>query len=229
MPVDYSIISIGTLACNPLWGEGDAVRSAHATTTLVTSGEERILIDPSLPAAALDARLYERSGLRLKDITKVFLTSFRACHRMALPVMDDVPWFLHDDEKAYVDAYLRDLIKHSAGEVSADDRQRLGDELDLLHRCKSAPTQLARDVQIFPSPGATPGCCAVLLTPVVGTVVVAGEAIISRIYLEQGRVSDESADATVAQQSMQDILEVADFIVPGYDNVFPVLGKLFGV
>ncbi|MFM1936342.1 MAG: hypothetical protein RI990_1301, partial [Planctomycetota bacterium] len=32
---DFRVISIGTLAHNPLWGERGDVRAAHATTTLI--------------------------------------------------------------------------------------------------------------------------------------------------------------------------------------------------
>ena len=60
MTVDYRVISIGAMSAHPLWGEKLDVRPGHATTTLVTSGDAKILVDPSLPAQALEARLSER-------------------------------------------------------------------------------------------------------------------------------------------------------------------------
>ena len=77
--MDIRVISIGTLAANPLWNEkpGAAVRSGHATTTLVRSGKRTILIDPGLPAAALAARLAERTGIHAGEVTHVFLTAFK--------------------------------------------------------------------------------------------------------------------------------------------------------
>ena len=53
MSATTRIISIGTLAANPQWGERGALRPAHATTTLVVSGAAKILVDPSLPPQAL--------------------------------------------------------------------------------------------------------------------------------------------------------------------------------
>ena len=63
-PPQFRVISIGTLAAHPLWDERGEVRTGHATTSLVTTDQTRILIDPSLPPAALTARLEERSRLR---------------------------------------------------------------------------------------------------------------------------------------------------------------------
>lgn len=53
MSVEYCVVSIGALSFNRLWGEGVPVRTAHATTTLVKTGKRVILVDPSLPVAAL--------------------------------------------------------------------------------------------------------------------------------------------------------------------------------
>ena len=74
--MDFRIISIGCLAAHPLWNERGAVRTGHATTTLITSGKRRILVDPGLPPQALSARLSERAGISPQDVTDVFLTSF---------------------------------------------------------------------------------------------------------------------------------------------------------
>ena len=59
------IISIGAPSSNPLWGEkpGAAVRTGHATTTLIQSGKKNILIDPGLPAPILAQRLGDRITL----------------------------------------------------------------------------------------------------------------------------------------------------------------------
>ena len=70
--MDVRIISIGTLSRNRLWNEFDAVRTPHATTTLVRArGDRAILVDPGLPAAVLGVRLNERTGLRPDQITAV--------------------------------------------------------------------------------------------------------------------------------------------------------------
>src|SRR6266700_3100465 len=82
--IRFDIISIGTLSRNRLWGETQAVRTAHATCTLIRSGKRSILVDPGLPAPAMGAHLYERTGLRPERIDSVFLTNFRPAHRAGL-------------------------------------------------------------------------------------------------------------------------------------------------
>lgn len=69
---DFDRNALGDL----LWGERQAVRTGHATTTLVVEGEMKLLIDPGLPGTVIAARLAERANLSPADITHVFLTSF---------------------------------------------------------------------------------------------------------------------------------------------------------
>ncbi len=98
MPVEYRIISIGTLAAHPLWGEQGQVRTGYATTTLISTDGVRILVDPSLPAQALVARLSERAGVDACRITHVFLTSADPLHRRGLAAFDDAAWLAYESE-----------------------------------------------------------------------------------------------------------------------------------
>src|SRR5215211_2872423 len=94
--IRFDIISIGTLSRNRLWGENEPVRTAHATTTLIRSGKRTILVDPGLPAAALGARLYERTGFRPEQVDTVFLTNFRPEHRAGLSLFQNAKWLIHE-------------------------------------------------------------------------------------------------------------------------------------
>ena len=74
MSVRIDIISIGTLARNLLWNESAARRTGHATTVLISAGKRSIVVNPGLPAPALQARFNERLGGKLESVTDVFLT-----------------------------------------------------------------------------------------------------------------------------------------------------------
>ncbi len=237
MTVEFRVISIGTLSSNSYWGETTPLRTAHATTTLVVSGKEKILVDPALPSQVLNARLFERAGIKITDITKVFLTSFKAAHRGGLTAFDKAKWFIHEQEKKHVQALLEEMHRRSGkcecesheehqGHRHVTDRELIEADLEILNRCKEVPEELGDQVGIFPSPGATAGCCGLLLTPPVGVTLIAGDAVINTEYLEHGKVWDDSYDLKLAQQSLQDILEVAEIIVPGHDNMVPLLGKM---
>lgn len=113
MSVRLDIVSIGTLSRNLLWNEPQPVRTAHATCSLVRSGKRSILVDPGLPAPALAARLFERTGLRPEQIDTVFLTSLRPAHRASLGAFSHATWLAHEPEidsmRSQLERLLRDI------------------------------------------------------------------------------------------------------------------------
>ena len=101
--MEIIVVSIGALSKNPLWNERAPIRTSHATTTLIRTTDEsgkemNLLVDPSLPAQALDARLFERSGIKFADITHVFLTNWRPVHRRAIEALSHATWWMHSEE-----------------------------------------------------------------------------------------------------------------------------------
>ena len=119
MSASFRVISIGTLASNPHWGERGAVRPPHATTTLITSGKAKILVDPSLPAQVLIQRLVERSGISPDEITHVFLTCLNPIHRRGLLAFERAQWLVSEREREAIGGQLVASIKeaHSAGDA----------------------------------------------------------------------------------------------------------------
>lgn len=225
--MDYRVISIGCLAANPLWGERAPARTGHSTTTLVASGERRILVDPGLPGQALAARLGERANLAPKDITDVFLTSFHPECRRALREFDDADWWVSEIERETVGVSLAQRLRairtgegiESRGETDAEVASMLEQDIAILRRCNTPEDELAKGVSIFPLPGVTPGLCGLLLEGPRYTTVICGDAIPTYEHLEQGRVPP-AADIERAKQSYEEALEVADVFIPGRDNLF---------
>ena len=216
--VEYTIITIGTLAQNRLWGEGSPVRTSHATTTLVRSGERRILVDPSLPAAVLAARYNERTGGALGDVTDVFCTTLRPVHRRSLAALDEARWWVHETELDAYRSYLEGL-HDSAGRLSPEEAEGVELDLAMLKRFEPAPEELARHVKLFPLEGASPGSAGLLLEQPTATVVLAGDAVITAGHLLAGQVWQGSVDAEAAAGSLRDVVEVADIVIPGHDNL----------
>ncbi len=226
MSVECRVVSIGTLSRNPFRGEREPVRTAHATTVLVRDGETSILVDPGLPAELVAARLDEQAGLKPAQIDAVFLTTFRPVHRRGLVLFERAAWLMHEVEIQAVRAHLDDLIARQ--EENGDDAGVSGvlrEERRLLDRLRPAEDRLSRHVHLFPLAGATPGSAGLLLESTGFTTVIAGDAVATREYFQAGRVHEQVFDLAAAQSSLSDILEVADEIVPGHDNVFRVLGR----
>lgn len=224
MELTYDILNIGALSKNRFWGETQALRTAHATSTVIQTGNKNILVDPSMPGKVLDARLFERSGIGIGDIDMVFLTNFNIAHRFGLAAFDGATWLMHGPQIEHSRQYLQDLLENQQRN-RAEDIHMIEDELSLLDNIRPAPERLTEGVEIFPSPGPTVGNCSLILTQMVGTVIIAGDAIVNRDYLQHGRVHESCYDAKAAINSMQDILEVADIIIPGHDNIIPLMGK----
>ncbi len=213
----FRVISIGTLAAHPLWDERVETRTAHATTTLISAGAARILVDPSLPAVALRARLEERSHLQPQAITHVFLTSADALHRRALGLFEKARWLVHEPELDAARSALATKLEEAAGD--GEVLEALRRDRDLLARCEPAPDALVDGVDLFPLPGVTPGCCGLLLPLPRSTVCISGDAVATVEHLAQGQVLASSHDLQQALASLAEAVEIADVLVLGRDNV----------
>jgi glyoxylase-like metal-dependent hydrolase (beta-lactamase superfamily II) len=214
--MDYRVISIGTLSRNEFWGETAAVRTPHATTVLIRSGDRVIVVDPGLPPQVIAARLKERSGLDPSAVTDVFLTDFRPAHRWGLPAFEKARWLIGEAEREAVGHILVAQHKEQEG---AEVRRLLEQDIAILKRCQAAPDRLAPQVDLFPVPGYTPGTCGLILSLVHATVVVAGDAVPTAEHLERGQVQRGGYDLAQARESFAEVIEIADIVIPGHDNL----------
>jgi glyoxylase-like metal-dependent hydrolase (beta-lactamase superfamily II) len=225
--MDFRVISIGAMAFNPLWNERGPLRLGHATCSLVRSQAKTILIDPGLPDSLLSQRLEERSGLKVKDITHVFLTSFTPDTTRSLHLFEDAQWLVHEQEREVVGTQLatglKDLLTRAdhQGGVRKDEALLgvLQRSVQLLQRCQPAPDSLADRVDLFPLPGVTPGLCGLLLSGTRHTTLIAGDSVPTGEHLDKGRVPQQGADVSQAKASFEEAIEIADLIVCGRDNI----------
>jgi glyoxylase-like metal-dependent hydrolase (beta-lactamase superfamily II) len=218
--MELIIISIGALSKNPLWEERTPVRSSHATTSLIISGDQRVLVDPSLPGDILQARLGERAGIGADAITHVFLTNWRPVHRRGLERFPKAVWWMHQPEIDAVAPALDQAEEQAAHQNAKDLDMLIKTERALLHRVQPAPDDLGDSLQLYPLPGYTPGQCGLILTEPALTTVIAGDAVPTAAHFVAGRVFQDCWDLEKAKESLRELIEVADVIVPGHDNLF---------
>jgi glyoxylase-like metal-dependent hydrolase (beta-lactamase superfamily II) len=212
------IISIGTLSRNRLWNESTAVRTPHATTTLIRAGKRTILVDPGLPPAALGARLFERTGLKPEAINQVFLTNSRPSHRAGISLFPKAKVLIHELERQIARSQLQSLIEGAPQEDI--DRAMLEKELDLVESFKVAEDKLAENVDLFPLFGYTAGTCGLLVSSPLSSTLIAGDAVPTLDHFLAGQALPDSYDIKGAQESMAEVYEIADLVVPGHDNWF---------
>lgn len=220
--MEFHIISIGTTRRNLLWGESAAMRTQHTTTTLIRVGDKSILVDPSLPADLLEARLFERTGQRYDSITDVFCTTLRPDSRRALLGGEASPlahanWWAGAAEIDWYTSRLAEMV------ASAERIDTLSAELQAdiaaLKRIRPAEEHLAPGVSLYPLAGITPGCCGLLLAMPSATVLLTGPAAVSRQHIIDSMIAPDCIDKDAAMESLSEVLDIADIIVPGYDNV----------
>jgi glyoxylase-like metal-dependent hydrolase (beta-lactamase superfamily II) len=216
--VDWRIVSIGTLASHPLWNESGLSRTGHATTTVVKSDNEILLVDPSLPPQVIDARLQERWGFDLSAVTHVFLTSFDPDRRRTLHGLSHASWFMHEPEIAAATNAVQDELHRAEGDDELSSL--LETHLDLLSGFNAAPDTLLHGtkVDLFPLPGYTQGSCGLLLPTPSQTVLICGDTVATREHLAQASVLPNCIDIDLAQESFKECVEIADVIIPGRDN-----------
>lgn len=216
--VRFDIISIGTLARNRLWNENEVVRTPHATTTLIRSGKRLILVDPGLPPAVIGARLSERTGLKPAQIDTVFLTACKPQNMAGVEAFPRAKILVHELEQSFARSQLTRLIEQAPEEDI--DRAYMEKELELLERCEAAEDAVTEDVDLFPLFGYSPGLCGLLIKSPLTTALIAGAAVPTLDHFLAGQVLPDSRDIPQAQESLKEAYEIADLIVPGFDNVF---------
>jgi glyoxylase-like metal-dependent hydrolase (beta-lactamase superfamily II) len=216
--VRVDIISIGTLSRNRLWNEGERLRTPHATTTLIRTARRNILVDPGLPAPALGARLFERTGMKPDAIDTVFLTNFRPAHRAGISLFVRARILIHETEQQAARAWLERMIEE-APELD-EDRRLMQQDLALLERLTPADDKIAENVDLFPLFGYTAGNCGLLVSSPLTTTLISGDAVPTLDHFLAGQVLPDAADIKAAQESMREVYEIADLIVPGHDNIF---------
>ena len=107
----------------------------------------------------------------------------------------------------------------SAERLKTDQIEVVREDQKLLKRFGAAPERFTEQVQLFPLLGPSPGSSGLLLTPPATTIVIAGDAALTAGHVERGQVWEGCADTEAALEALQSIIEVADVIVPGHDNV----------
>jgi glyoxylase-like metal-dependent hydrolase (beta-lactamase superfamily II) len=218
MSARIDIISIGTLSRNRLWNETDVVRTAHATTSLIRAGKRLILVDPGLPGVVLGARLHERTGIKPNQIDTVFLTNYRPAHRAGLSIFAKAKLLIHEMEQAAARAELQNLLRQAPDED--EDRKQIEQELRLLESIEPADDHLAPGVDLFPLFGYTRGTCGLIIAAPTMTLMIAGDGVPTQDHFLAGQVLPDAKDIAAAHESMREVYEIADLIVPGHDNLF---------
>lgn len=196
----WDIITIGNLSRNRYWGESNdkAVRGVLCTCTLVSGDGFRLLVDPSeTDGAEMTRELDRRTGLKLKDITGVFVTHDHSDHWCGLAHFPEARWM--------------------AGPGAAEILNRSG---KLARTVEPVNGRLFDAVEVLPTPGHTLTHHSLRFDCDGLSVVVAGDAIATRDFFRERQNFYNATDPQQGVATMNRIADLADLIVPGHDNYF---------
>ena len=105
-------------------------------------------------------------------------------------------------------------------DMEDQDRVVMQEDLALLNRLSTPDDRLAEYVDLFPLFGVTQGNCGLLIAAPTSTILVAGDAVATLDHFLAGQVLPDASDISTAQESLREVYEIADLIVPGHDNIF---------
>jgi glyoxylase-like metal-dependent hydrolase (beta-lactamase superfamily II) len=194
--VQFTIVNIGTLSMNKFWGETERMRPVSATCTLLQSGGTRLLVDPSPEPAALEPMLYARTGLRPSAIGAVFLTHWHGDHRYGLASFEGASWWM------------------AAEGLAAWQRQQ-PDEAALWERFLPAEGVLPPGIALYPSPGHAVGHCSLRVETQWGSLIVAGDAVMTPEFFAAEEGYHNSVDFEQAAETIRAIKQAARLSSPG--------------
>ncbi len=170
----WDVITIGNLSRNRYWGEANdkAVRKVLCTCTLISGEGFRLLVDPSEADAADMAReLDRRTGLKLKDITAVFVTHDHSDHWCGLSHFPDARWM--------------------AGPGAAEILNRSG---KLTGHVEPVTGYLFESIEVLPTPGHTPSHHSLRFDCDGLSIIAAGDAIATRDFFRDRQNFYNAAD-----------------------------------
>ena len=199
-PTTFTVINIGTLSANKFWGETERVHAVSATCTLLQVAGKRVLVDPSPYAPELGQMLYDRTGLRPDDIDQVFVTHFHGDHRFGLDLFPGSPWLM-------------------SGAGLAEWLERNPADADLIGRFMAAEGRLADGLDLLPSPGHTMGHCSLGVETDWGTLIVAGDAVMTPEYFRAEEGYRNAVDFSLSTETIRMIKGRAQLVLPGHGNV----------
>ena len=200
MTRDWTIVTIGNLSRNRYWGDSEEkpVRPTLCTCTLIRCDAGAVLVDPSCQEAErMAAELDRTTGLRIGDIDAVFLTHEHGDHHYGLRHFPQAAWLASADAAAAINA-------------SGEYRKQV----------EPASGRILGSIDLLGTPGHTLGHHSLRFEAEGLSVLVSGDAVMTRDFWRERRPFFNAVDADRARRSMDEIADWAEAMVPGHGNWF---------
>jgi glyoxylase-like metal-dependent hydrolase (beta-lactamase superfamily II) len=198
--IHWDVVTIGNLSRNRYWGESEekSLHSVICTTTVITGKNFHVVVDPSLAdTKAMAEELKRRTGLTPDDIDVAFVTHEHGDHHCGLPGFPKAKWL---------------ATAQAAAEINRTSKYQKNVEV--------VGSTIFDVIDVVTTPGHTPGTAGLRFDYKGLSVFVAGDAIATKDFWDEGRIYFKALDVEVAKQSYKKIGSISNIIVPGHDNYF---------
>jgi len=205
----WHVITSGHLSRNKFWGESETVQyhPVLATCTVVQTEHGNVVVDPSQDGEEMRQSVFNRCGLKPSDIDIVYSTHFHRDHWMGAHAFPNAAFYMPktDCESAMA---LKDYV--------------IPEHAESLARLVPIEGQIVEGLTLVPLPGHTPGLQGVLFDAPEGRVLISGDSIMNFEYFQAKEGYFYSVSLEKSRESIEKAAQIADFIVPGHGNYFPV-------
>jgi glyoxylase-like metal-dependent hydrolase (beta-lactamase superfamily II) len=196
----WDVVTIGNLSRNRYWGESEE-KSLHAvicTTTIITGNGFHVIVDPSLSdSKAMADELKRRTGLTPDDIDIAFVTHEHGDHHCGLPAFPMAKWLATPEAASIINTTAK-----------------------YEKKVEPVGNTIFDVIDVVSTPGHTPGTAGLRFDYRGLSVFIAGDAIATKDFWDEGRIYFKALDVDVAKESMKKIASISDIVVPGHDNYF---------
>jgi len=159
-----------------------------------------MLVDPSPHAEELERLLFNRTGLKPRQIDALFLTHYHGDHRYGLELFEGA----------------RRLMP-AAG--LAEWRERSPGDAAIIDSFQPAEGRLPQGLRLMATPGHTAGHYSLVMDSPWGPLVVAGDAVMTPDFFAAEQGYHNSVDLAAAAETIRSIKRVAALVIPGHGNV----------
>jgi glyoxylase-like metal-dependent hydrolase (beta-lactamase superfamily II) len=196
----WDVITIGNLSRNRYWGESEekALHSVICTTTVIAIDGHHMVVDPSLQdGKAMADELKRRTGLTPDNIDIVFVTHEHGDHHIGMPNFPNSKWLANS------------LVANAINENE-----------HYAKKVEPAGDKIYGTIDVVHAPGHTPGISGLRFDYRGLSVFVAGDAVATKDFWDEGRIYFKALDTEESLRSYKKIASLADIVVPGHDNYF---------
>jgi len=192
----------------------------ESTTSLILTGENRLIVDPSTKYSRQKIIKGLKSlGLRPLDIDTVVLTHYHLDHVANYGMFENAQFFIHDNELKTLGSLTKTLTLAVLKAIMRELAFSIGDFIGRLKPVSEL--KVGSSLEVLETFGHTGGFISLCVSGQ-KRIVISGDALTRMSFAEEfsNRTQEGNNAADLYSLSLAKVLESGEIIVPGHDRPF---------